>query len=374
MIVGILGLAVSFAGLLKNHEQFYHSYLVAFTFWTSIGLGGLFFTMLHHLTGSIWSVVIRRISEAAALTLPVMGILFIPILLNQHDLYHWSHHDAVAHDAILQMKAPYLNSMFFIIRSVVYFAIWTFLAIRLAQMSKKQDEESDNMIGLKMARFSAPGMIIFALTITFASFDWLMSLNPHWYSTIFGLYYYAGCVMGIFSFFTLTAIYLKRKGVLEGIVSVEHYHDFGKLMFTFMVFWTYMAFSQYLLIWYANLPEETVWYHQRGVGSWKTFSLVIVFGHFAIPFFALMTRAAKRSETWLIVMALWLLLFHWLDMYWNVMPTLHPEGVSFSWMDVTTMIGFAGVFKWAFWRRYSSQPVVPIHDPKLQSSINFVNI
>ncbi len=374
LIVGLIGLAVSFSGLMQNHEQFYHSYLVAFAFWTSIGLGGLFFTMVHHLTGAVWSVVIRRMAEAVAMTLPIMGILFIPILLNHHDLYHWSHSDAVSHDAILQSKAGYLNSTFFVIRSIAYFAIWSFLSIRLAQMSRQQDSESDNSIALKMLRFSAGGMILFALTITFAAFDWLMSLDAHWYSTIFGLYYYAGSVLAVLSFFAITTIYLKRKGVLKGIVSEEHYHDIGKLMFTFMVFWTYMAFSQYFLIWYANIPEETTWYHHRGVGSWKSISLLIVFGHFSIPFFALITRAAKRSENWLIFMALWLLCFHWLDMYWNVMPNLYPEGAKFSWMDLTLLIGFAGIFKWAFWRRYSSQPVVPVQDPQLDNSINFVNI
>ena len=373
LIVGVIGLLISFSGLLKNHEQFYHSYLVAFNFWVSIGLGGLFFVMLHHLTGAVWSVVIRRMAEAAAMTLPMMGILFIPILLNHHDLYHWSHADVVSHDRVLQLKAVYLNSTFFIVRSVFYFAVWIFLSMRLTQMSLKQDVESDNSIALKMRQFSAPGMIIFAFTITFASFDWLMSLDAHWYSTIFGVYYFSGSVMAALAFLALTMIYLKRTGVMSELISVEHYHDIGKLLFTFMVLWTYMAFSQYFLIWYANIPEETTWYHHRGVGSWKTVSLWIVFGHFVIPFIALITRAAKRNEIWLGIMAIWLLLFHWLDMYWNVMPNLYAEGARFSWLDLTTMIGFAGIFKWAFWRRYASQAIVPIKDPQLDKSINIVS-
>ncbi len=371
LIIGIVGLALSAIGYSTNHEQFFHSYLTSYIFWLSIGWGGLFFTMIHHLTGAVWSVVIRRISETLMMTIPWMALLFLPLIPGLHDLYHWTHTAEVAHDVILQKKASYLNISFFLIRAAGYFIVWIVLSNLLYKKSLKQDED-----GAKVGSFlkiSAPGMILFGFTVTFASFDWLMSLNPHWYSTIYGVYIFSGGVMAMFASIAIVATYLQSRGILKETITTVHYHDLGKLLFAFMIFWAYMAFSQYFLIWYANIPEETVWFADRWKGSWKTVSLLIVFGHFVIPFFALISQAAKRNPVRLSLIALWLLLMHWVDLYWNVVPTLHPDSAHISWMDLTTMVGIGGIFLWLFWRRLLTNPLVPTGDPNLQKSIKFVS-
>lgn len=371
LVAGAVGLALSAAGFVIDSQQFYHSYLTAFFFWVTIGLGGLFFTMLHHLTGATWSVVLRRISEAIMVALPVMVILFLPIIPGLHDLYHWTHEEVVASDHILQQKEPYLNIPFFLIRALVYFGVWFLLARTLRGYSLKQDADAQVDFNDKMRKFSAPGMLLFALTLTYAAFDWLMSLNPHWYSTIFGVYIFSGSLLGVLAFILLSALYLRGKGVLQNVITIEHYHDLGKLLFAFTIFWAYIAFSQYMLIWYGNIPEETEFFLQRWEGSWKIVSLIIVFCHFALPFLILATRAAKRNLALLKIMGFWFLIIHWVDVHWVVMPTLHEQGFSFSWMDITTMIGVGGFFVWYFWKQFAQYATVPVNDPKLQTSVHF---
>ena len=231
-------------------QQAYFSYLVAYMFALSLVLGALFFVMLHHLTRAGWSVVVRRVAENVMAVMPFMAVLFIPIVVGSGELYHWLH--PVEGDAVLAGKAVYLNATFFYIRAGIYFAIWIALAFWFRRTSLKQDQTGDPQLTLKMARVAAPGMLLFSFTITFAAFDWIMSLDPHWYSTIFGVCYFAGSFMAILAYLTLLCLWLNRRGYLKGSVTVEHYHDLGKLMFAFMVFWTYVNFSQYFLIWYAN--------------------------------------------------------------------------------------------------------------------------
>jgi hypothetical protein len=373
LLAGVIGLALSGYGYVQDKQQLFYSYLTAYVFWLTIGWGALFFIMLHHLVNASWSVVLRRLSESVMMTLPFMLVLFIPIGLGLHELYEWSHTDLVATDEILQKKAAYLNVGFFSVRVFTYFAVWILLSGLLYKYSLAQDRGHHPRLVSRMKRVSAVGMVLFAYTSTFAAFDWMMSLDAHWYSTIFGAYTYSGSFLAALCFITLVTIYQKKRGVLSDLVTVEHYHDLGKLTFAFIIFWAYMAFSQYFLIWYANIPEETVWYLQRWQGSWKVVSLVIVFGHFAVPFVALITRAAKRSTVVMAAAAVWILLMHWVDIYWLVQPNLHPHGAQPSWMDLTTMVGVGGLFLWFFWRRFSTHPVVPVNDPALEESIGFVN-
>ena len=373
LIVGLVGLGLSAIGWFTDSRQFFHSYLVAFVYWLTIGLGALFFTMLHHLVNAKWSVVVRRLSENIMSTVPVMAILAIPLLFGIHDLFEWSHEEAVAQDHILQGKAGYLNTTFFFIRQAFYFVVWFLLVRALNKNSTAQDEGGDTDYRLKMRRISAPGMLLFAVTITFFSFDWLMSLDPHWFSTIFGPYIYAGSFLTALGFFAVAGRYQQRRGLLTRHLTVEHYHDIGKLMFAFVIFWGYMAFSQYFLIWYANIPEETVWMLERWEGGWKTFSLIIIFGHFAVPFLALIFRASKRNPVILAVISLWIMLMHWVDLYWIVFPNIYHHGPQLSWMDLTTMVGIGGLFLWYFWRKHISRPLVPVGDPGLQRSFEFVN-
>lgn len=374
LAIGLLGLATSAVGYFTETTQFFHSWLVAFMFWLSIGLGGLFFTMLHHLVNAQWSTVLRRWSESAMATLPLMSLFVIPILLGMHDLYHWSHADIVAHDEILQGKAAYLNPTFFVIRSIGYFVIWTILAVVLHRISLKQDDEHSSALSAKFRKISAPGMILFAMTITFASFDWIMSLDAHWYSTIFGVYIFSGSFIAILSFMILIGLYQRRQAILHNQVTIEHYHDIGRLMFSFVIFWAYMGFSQYFLMWYANIPEETVWFYHRWYSDWRPMSLVIIFGHFVIPFIVLITRAAKRKMILLGTVSVWLLVMRWVDLYWLVFPNLHEHGPHFSWIDLSTMAGIGGIFIWYFWKKYTSHAVVPVGDPTLEKSTQFQNV
>jgi hypothetical protein len=372
LIAGILGLALSAAGYFVDSKQFFHSYLVAFAFWTSIGLGGLFFTLLNHLVGAEWSIVLRRISETIMVALPIMLFFFIPVVLGFHDLYHWSHKDVVDADPILKAKAGYLNEPFFIIRTVVYFAIWFVFGRTLYRMSIKQDGGDQSNNG-RMRQISAPGMILFAFTCTYAAFDWLMSLQPHWFSTIFGVWYFAAGLLASLAFINLFAQVLRRNGVLGEQITVEHYHDLGKLKFAFTIFWAYIAFSQFFLIWYANIPEETIFYLHRWEGSWQYVSLLLIFGHLILPFLWLIPRATKRNLPAMAIIGVWLLLMHWVDLYWNVFPNLHEHGFKLSWMDATTMIGIGGIFLWFMWLRLSANALIPVKDPKLDKSLHFAN-
>ncbi|MDH3889470.1 MAG: hypothetical protein OEV49_00160 [candidate division Zixibacteria bacterium] len=373
LVIGLIGLAATSLGYFTDTKQFYHSYLVAFAFWVSIGLGGLFFTMLHHLVNAEWSTVLRRWSESVAATLPLMAVFAIPVLLGMGELYHWSHVEVVANDAILTQKAPYLNPTFFVIRSIGYFVIWSILALSLYRTSLKQDSGHSASLTQRFRRISAPGMILFALTLSFASFDWLMSLDAHWYSTIFGVYFFTGSLLAVLSFMVLIGIHLRRRSVLNEVVTIEHYHDLGKLLFGFIIFWAYMGFSQYMLIWYANIPEETIWFHHRWYSGWRWVSLLMIFGHFVLPFVVLITRASKRNLIVLGSMAVWVLLMRWVDLHWLVFPTLHEHSPHLSWMDLTSIVGVGGIFVWYFWRKYSSHPVIPMGDPSLKNSMKFEN-
>jgi len=373
LIAGLLFLAISAWGYWQDSTQFYLAYMTSFVFWLAISLAGLFFTMLHHLTGAKWSIVLRRIAESMMAPFPLMLILFVPLVFGLHDLYHWSHPEVVAVDEILQKKAAYLNTPFFLIRTAFYFLVWIVLSRSLTKLSLTQDHSYDEKKVIMMRKISALGMILFAITITFSAFDWLMSLDAHWFSTIFGVYIFSGAFLGGLTFMIMFGVYLRRHNIMNNIFTVEHYHDLGKLTFGFIIFWAYMAFSQYFLIWYANLPEENFWYLYRWDNSWETISLIIVFGHFVIPFLGMITRGAKRSLVFLPIMAGWIFIMHWVDLYWVVMPTHYRDGFHFSWVDITTFIGIGGLFIFIFFKHFTNHPVVPIKDPALETSINFTN-
>jgi len=372
LIIGIIGIAGCVVGFFVDRGHFFHSYLTAYAFWLTIGLGGLFFTMLHHLTNATWSIVLRRISENVMMTLPLLAILFIPIIAGIGELYHWSHHDVIANSPVLQAKSSYLNTGFFIIRAVLYLGIWLFLARGLYRTSLAQDKEHTESQLPRLKKLSAPGMLLFAFTVTFAAFDWLMSLNAHWYSTAFGVYIFSGSLLSALAFITLVTIFLRERGYLSNLITLEHYHDLGKLLFAFTVFWGYIAFAQYFLIWYANIPEETIWYRVRW-DNYRFLSLLIVFGHFVIPFVALISRGAKRNLTVMKIMAIWLLLMHWADLYWVVMPNHPGHALQSVWIDIAAVLGIGGLALWFFARRMTSTPLIPVNDPRLEASAHLVS-
>lgn len=356
-----------------NPKQFYFSWLVSFLFFLSLALGALAFVLFQYATQGGWGVVLRRIGETTFATLPAMAVLFLPVLLGLHELYEWSHAEAVEHDALLRWKSPFLNVPFFLIRAVVYFGIWSFVAVLYYRGSTGQDATGDPGVSARLRRLAGPAIILLALTLTLASVDWVMSLQPHWYSTMFGVYFFAGCFVGFIALLSVVVSGMRSAGLVDTLISAEHMQDVGKFLFAFTAFWAYISFSQYFLIWYANLPEETIFYKARMEGSWMTVSTFLLVGHFVAPFLYLMGRAVKRRGSTLAIGGAWLLLMHFVDLYWQVMPTLHPAGFSPSLLDVAALMTVGGCFvavaSWLLRR----QALVPIGDPRLAESLAFEN-
>lgn len=368
--IGVAGLIASGVGYFFDADQFFFSYLVSFTFFTGIGLAALLMVMLHHITRSDWGVVVRRISETFSANLAVWGIFIIPVLLGIHNLYHWSHEDAVMADKILKGKAAYLNTPFFIGRQVLYFAIWGFLGYKLHKASVDMDKTADWGITTYMRKLSAPGILLFALTVAFAGFDWLMSLDPHWFSTMFGVYFFAISFQSFWPVMILLVFFLQGQGLLKNTIGKAHVYDLGAWFFAFTVFYAYIAFSQFLLIYYANLPEETLWYYHRLEGSWKYIAYSLLVFRFAVPFLVLMNREAKHNRKVLGAVSVLVLVIHFAEIYWIAMPVLFKHGIHFSWMDITSFLGLGGIFFGLFFNRFKKHKMVPVNDPKLDECLS----
>ncbi len=366
--VALVASLLCVAGALHEPERFLESYLVAVLFALSLALGALFWVMLHHLTGAGWSVVVRRVPEQLSRTLPWLALLFVPVILGVRSLYSWS---AIGHqaDAVLQAKQTYLNLPFFLVRAVLYFGVWAWLALQLSNWSARQDLDGDVACTRKMRSLSAPGMVLLGVTTTFAAFDWIMSLDLHWYSTIFGVYFWAGSIVGSLAALTLLVILLRTVGVLAGAVTAEHLHDLGKLLFSFVIFWAYIAFSQYFLIWYANIPEETVWHARRLDGGWLGVALALVVGHFAFPFVILLSRSAKRNSLILGLVASVVLGLHYVDLYWQIMPELQPTGPVIHWLDAATLVAILATCGLVVLHGLRRHPLIPVGDPQLEESL-----
>jgi len=379
--VGLGGLAVAVVASFLSKggtEHLAYSYLIALAYVASISLGALFFVSVQHVVRAGWSVVIRRLAEILATGLIPIALLFLPILilvmLGSKTPYIWANPEVVAGDALIQGKSAYLNSTFFIIRNLIYFGFWAWLSRFYLIESRKQDVTGDPNLSFRLEGVAAPCILLFALTLTFASFDWLMSLQPQWFSTIFGVYYFAGAVMSFFATMSLLSIGLLKQGKLQNSVTVEHRSDLGKLMFGFTCFWAYMAFSQYLLIWYSNIPEETHWYDIRQNHGWQYVSLALIFGHFVLPFLGLLSRHVKRNINGLRFWAVWLLVMQWIDLYWLAMPALHPEtGPSFGIVDIGCMVGVVGLWLFGIQKLNADVPLMAVRDPRLPESLAFHN-
>jgi hypothetical protein len=366
--VGSIALAVTREG---GVDHLLETYLVSYAVLLSLSLGALFFVMLQHVTRAGWSVVVRRIAEAVACNVGPMALLGIPIVLGMHHLYHWSHADAVAHDPILDAKSGYLNPTFFVIRLVIYFAVWIALAAFFRYTSVAQDASGDPALTRRMEKLSAPGLVLFALSLNFAAFDLLMSLDPHWFSTIFGVYYFAASVVCFCAVLPKLLAWLQSRGILTHAVTVEHYHDIGKLLFAFVVFWAYIAFSQYMLIWYGNIPEETGWFAKRQAGDCAWVSLTLLFGHFVVPFLVLISRFVKRRPVLLAVTGAYMVVMCWVDMYWLVVPEFSPGVARFGVLDVLCWLGLVGVYSLVLGVNLSRASLVPDRDPRLAESLGF---
>jgi len=290
--LGIAGLITAAIVGVFNRPAAFESYLINYCFFLSLMLGGIFFTLIHHVTRAGWSTAVRRLAEALGAGAPLMAVLFLPLLLGLGLLYPWTD---PGDDHLLHWKAPYLNVPFFVVRMFLYFAAWIVISRFYFRSSLRQDASGDVELTRRMQRFGPVSLIAFALTLTFAAFDLLMSLDPLWYSTIFGVYYFGGSVGAFFAILIAALMFLQRRGLITESVNVEHYHDLGKFMFAFIVFWAYIAYSQYMLIWYGNIPEETLWYEHRMHGSWGMLSLFLLFGHFVGPFLFIMSPSPTRG-------------------------------------------------------------------------------
>jgi len=374
IIAGAVGLAAS-GGLAATMgvDRFLFAYVLNLAFFLSLALGGLFLVVLHHLTRTGWGVVVRRLAEAVASTLPFLALLFLPVLLGVHHLYHWADPAVVAKDPLLQAKGAFLNVPFFALRWALYFGVWILTARFFVGRSIAQDATGDVELTSRMQGAAAPATLAFALTTTFAAIDLLLSLDAHWYSTIFGVYFFAGCVVAIVSLLILLAFGAQQAGLLRSSITVEHYHDLGKYLFAFVVFWAYIAFSQYMLIWYANLPEETGWFLRRQTHGWGGVGLALLFGHFVLPFLALLSRAPKRQPPLLAAAAAWMLAMHWIDLYWLVMPEASGLSPRLHAVDLTLFVGIGGfVVAGAAWT-LRGRFLVPVRDPRLEESRHFEN-
>jgi hypothetical protein len=373
-VCALLGAAACAILGAANPKQFFFSWLVSFLFFLSLALGGLFFVLIQYATQGGWGIVLRRIGETIFAMIPVMAALFLPLLLGLRDLYSWTIPGAAEQDALLRWKEPYLNVPFFVIRAALYFGIWSFMALLYYRGSRGQDVTGDPRVSARLRRLAGPAIIVLALTQTFASIDWIMSLTPHWYSTMFGVYFFSGSFVGFIALLSVVAVAMRGAGLLDTVISAEHLQDIGKFLFAFTAFWAYIAFSQFFLMWYANLPEETTWYKARIEGSWLTVSLFLMAGHFGAPFLFLMGRAVKRKGWTLAVGGTWLLVMHFVDLYWQVMPTLHPEGVRPSALDVAALLAVGGCFVAAAGWLMRRQALVPLRDPRLAESLAFENV
>jgi hypothetical protein len=377
------GVALAAAALLGVREadagrHFFHSYLVAFAWTLSIGLGALWWVTLQHLVNAKWSIVVRRLGEILAANMWLLAVavlpLVIPVAMGKSELFRWVSPEFMHSNHALHSKSAYLNVGFFLVRCVLYFGFWGLWSHQLLVKSRSQDEGKAERFVERFRSLSAPSMIGIALTLTFCSFDLLMSLDPSWQSTIFGVYYFAGAVIAVHAVFIVALDWLQRQGRMRDVVTVEHYHDLGKMLFAFVVFWAYIAFSQFMLIWYANIPEETTFYLERIHGSWLTVSTWLIVGHFALPFLGLLSRHVKRNRKTLMFWAVWMLVAHYIDLYWLVMPNFDAHEVPFSVLDVLCWLGLGATFLAAALRRARVGHLIPMRDPRLSTSMAFENV
>lgn len=376
LAAGFAGLAASGVAWAIDPQQFYFSYLVAWVSCLVITIGAMFVVLIHYLTRAKWSVVLVRIAESLTWGFPLLAVLSIPVLLGMHDLFHWTHAEVMdpanAHfDPVLKGKEAYLNTPFFLIRVAIYFVVWTVLSLLLYRMSIRQDLDADPAIPLRQRRLSAAGLVLLAVTTAFASYDFLMSLSPHWFSTIFGVYIFGAAFATAHALIALLAILIQRRDGLVDVITKEHYHDLGKMMFGFTVFWAYIAYSQYMLIWYGNLPEETIWYRVRLENGWEVHSAILLIFHFVVPFWVLLTQSSKRNRAIMAFMAVWFVVVNWFDMHWIVMPVLHPEQTGIQWPSIACFVGVFGIWLGVSLFRLGRHSLVAQNAPNLARSIAF---
>lgn len=364
LLVGIAGTLLAITGLILDHDQFLRSYLFGYLFWLGMALGCLGILLMHHTVGGKWGMIIRRFCEAGARTLPYMIVLLIPVLVSLPKLYPWARPEA-AHDAVIRAKAAYLNQPGVVMRSIFYFVVWTWYAYRLSKWSSQQDRTGDESLMGKMRGISAPGLVVFTFVTTFAFIDWIMSLEPHWFSTIYGAMFLIGQVLESFAFVIALTIILSGRLPLREYITTQHFHDLGNMMFAFMVLWAYLSFSQFLIIWAGNLPDEIPWYLRRFRGGWGWVALAIVVFHFATPFVLLLMRRVKRNARRLLAVCFLMLAVRVVDVYWVIEPAFYNQQLKIHWMDFVMPVAVGGLWLAGYFWQLKSRPLVPVGDPRL---------
>jgi hypothetical protein len=369
---GAAGLALTAIGALLDPRRALFAYLVAFSYWVGIAVAALILLMAFHAANARWVVVIRRVLESIPLSSALLVVLFVPIALGMRHIFPWVNTAGLPSEdvGIWAHRRPYLNVPFFLLRAAFYFAVWIAVSHLLHGWSVRQDRTGEPDLTVRQRRLGAGALPLLALTITFAAFDWQMSLDRHLASTIFGVYYFAGSFVAAVAVLILGVVAARGQKLLDGL-GPDHLHSLGKFLLAFVAFWAYIAFSQYMLIWVANLPEEVPWYLLRNDSGWRPVGIFLVLFHFVIPFFALLSRDLKRQPRSLAVMAAWVLLVHYVDVYWVIMPRLHPQAPRPHWTDFTAFVGIgAAALAFTVWRM-RGRAAVPVRDPYLQDSLRY---
>jgi hypothetical protein len=365
----VIALALCFVGGWFVPGQFFYSYLMAYFFWLGIPLGCLGIMMLHNLTHGAWGVLIRRLLEAGMRTLPLMLLLFVPVIFGMHTLYEWARPEAMAEDVVLQQKSAYLNVPFFLIRAAIYFALWIFGASLLTRWSREHDRTGDPRLLDRLRSLSAPGLILYAFTITFASIDWLMSLEPHWYSTIFGVHFMGSHALSALALTIAITGLLRSQEPLAGVLQPSYLHDLGNLLLGFVMLWAYFTLSQWLIVWSGNIAEEVTWYVHRSRGGWQWVATALVIFHFFLPFFMLLLRSVKRRAETLSALAMLVVFMRLVDVFWYTAPAFHPANFQVHWMDLLATIGLGGIWIAVFIWQLRPVPLLPLQEPLIKEAL-----
>lgn len=365
LIVGAIALALCVIGLFVDREHFFQSYLFAFLFWNTLSIGSLAIFLLHNVVGGNWGVVIRRFVEAGSKTFPLTLAFILPLLIFAiPTLYLWARPEG-QQDPAIQIKAAYLNVPFFIGRALFYFAFWILVALRLSRISVEQDRTGELALTERMRAFSAPSLLVFVLVCTFAFFDWIMSLEPHWYSTVYGAMFLVGQVLETLSFSVALLFILSKRKPFVDVLKIQHFHDLGNLMLAFTMLWAYLNLAQFLIIWAGNLPEEIPWYIRRFTGGWGVIGVFLGIFHFCVPFVLLLQRFIKKDARLLYRVAIYMIIVHFVDIFWVVEPAFRQREFAIYWTDIVAPIGIGGIWIWAFISNLKARPLLPLHDPRL---------
>jgi hypothetical protein len=367
LAVAVVAAVVSAIGAAIDPTQFLRSYLLAYLFVLAFPLGSFAIVHLHHLTGGSWGFTIRRLLEGAMRTLPWMAIAFVPIAVGLDAIYPWTDPELVAANEIVQHRAPYLNAGFFLVRAAIYFAVWIALMLLQLRLSARFDRRGDQVTLRRMRTLAGPALGLYALTMTFAAFDWCMSLEPDWSSTIFGIVMIVGQALTTMAFAVIVSTWLGQRAPFDRWMSTQHFHDLGKLLFAFVMLWAYVNYSQYLIIWSGNLPEETSFYRHRMSPGWRAVAIVLIVFHFALPFLVLLSRKVKKSPRLLASLALFLIALRWVDLAWIVAPSYRPGVFALHWLDLAVAVGLFAAWIALYVAQLKGRPLVSLHDAQLEA-------